>query len=149
MGLIDDFQSVWWDSYANFATDTQYAEELVVGDATLDGLVNQLDYDVWRMNVNADTSGLTGGGRIALGDVDLSGLVDLDDFGIIKGNLSPGFALSIPEPSTCILLLVGLVSAAAVRRRSRTALKHVAIVAVACVMLQPADLFAQAGVGRR
>ena len=58
VGLIDDFQSFWWDGGPDtFGNFTQYAEELVTGDTNLDGIVDVEDFNIWRMNIGAEHAG--------------------------------------------------------------------------------------------
>ena len=70
------------------------------------------------MNIGLDTSGVAGGQRVALADVDLNGVVDLVDFRIIKENRSASVgAFSIPEPASFTLLSLSAVATLALRRR--------------------------------
>ena len=134
-GAYDPSESLWWT-----------LRTLADGDVNDDGTVNQIDYNIWRTNVGIDIGDLTlleGG---ALGDVNGDGEINLDDFAIIKANVADGVTLVVPEPSTCLLLLAGVLASAAFRRRSRAALKLVAIAATLCLLLQPADLVAQTAV---
>ena len=71
---------------ANYLTGTTHAE----GDANLDGIVNHLDFFMWR------TDFLGGGGSAA---------------GISWA--------TVPEPASCIMMLAGLLSSLNVRRRRR------------------------------
>ena len=71
---------------ANYLTGTTHA----AGDANLDGIVNHLDFFMWR------TDFLGGGGSAA----DISWA-------------------TVPEPASCIMMLAGLLSSLNVRRRRR------------------------------
>ena len=66
------------------------------------------------------TLALVSGGRIALGDVDFNGVVDLVDFRIIKANRTAGAGgFFVPEPGSLALLgLAAAASLAFVRRRA-------------------------------
>lgn len=123
-GLIDEHRIFTWTGAFN-PGDLLYYQARSPGDVNQDGAVNADDYDIWRTNVGADLADLSRLEGRALGDLNVDGSIDLDDFSQIKANLTPaGLAAlaPVPEPSTCVLLLIGLaVSALRVRRRGKRA----------------------------
>lgn len=91
---------------------------LTEGDANGDGLVNSDDFDV--ISEFLFTSQSPGDN----GDLDLSGLVDFKDFRIWKnapksgfGSGAEAFASSVPEPTSLLLVVAGLLGASVVRLR--------------------------------
>lgn len=85
--------------------DIPDSDVLKPGDINGDGDTNYDDYLVWNDNV-----GVTGNRgsleMLALGDADLSGVIDLRDFQVIRSFASPAF--SVPEPSSIALLSLTL-----------------------------------------
>lgn len=81
----------------------------IAGDYNLDGTVNAADYTVWR-----DSLGQTGVGLAADGDD--SGEIDQLDYFVWSVNYgnqaSSSAAATVPEPSACITLLIGLIGLA-------------------------------------
>jgi hypothetical protein len=100
---------------------TGMSSEPTPGDANNDGVVDRSD--LARLIANF---GRTGGVGWAEGDFDGNGHVSLADAVIIQANLSPLVAAgmspgatAVPEPSTAILLLVGVLAVAAAGRFRR------------------------------
>jgi len=74
---------------------------LVRGDVTLDGKVDLNDFGVLKSNFGFD------GGR-QQGDLDSDGDIDLSDFGVLKEGFRVRGSVSVPEPSTSVLAIVGM-----------------------------------------
>jgi arylsulfatase A-like enzyme len=99
---------------------------LVDGDLTFDGLINELDWQVLRPNLNGDTSGLTLGEARQLGDFNADLSVDRSDFVIFKdlfngANGAGAFdamVQGVPEPTSCLLLYGAMAAALCARVRS-------------------------------
>jgi hypothetical protein len=91
---------------------------LQTGDADLDGAVTGADYVIWRKHLNS-----LGGWRD--GDFSGNGTVDMADLDIWRAHFGepvPGSgasltAANVPEPQTCALLAMGLVTIALRRAR--------------------------------
>jgi T5SS/PEP-CTERM-associated repeat protein len=89
---------------------------VLTGDYNLDGVVDAVDYTVWRNAVDS--------GDLAA-DGDNSGSVDGGDYDVWKanyGNTAPssgagGLSLAVPEPASLIALTLGIVALAAGSRR--------------------------------
>ena len=90
----------------------------VAGDVNQDSFLNMEDLDEFILGWRSDTEGLDAVERTMLGDLDLSGVTDLADFFLLReafiNNTMPtprlsDFLASIPEPSSAILLLIGVV----------------------------------------
>ena len=95
-------------------------------DLDMNGEVNALDWNSFRMGINGDFTGLTMSQAFLLGDVDHDLDNDLADFVLFKeayeqinGFGSMEALLSVPEPSTFGLLLSSIGAAAAGRRCDR------------------------------
>ena len=83
------------------------------GDYNFDGVVDALDYAVWR-----EALGQVGVGLAA--DGDLSGVVDAGDLQVWRDNYGaalPAAVASTPEPAACGLLTLALLAAACPRRQ--------------------------------
>jgi len=151
-GLIDEHRVFTWTGAFNPADLLGFSLRDDAGDVNEDGMVDTLDYDIWRANIDADLDGLSLEEGRMLGDLDGNRLINLEDFGIIKDNKSPGVVFGVPEPSGCLLLLTGLLSSVGLmgRRSASASMKHqrtvthVAIVATLLAVSQPSHLFAQA-----
>lgn len=86
-----------------YSTDsvTLVVVPLLPGDYNADGVVNLVDYTVWRDNLGVEGVGLAADG-------DLSGVVDVHDYELWKINFGATLpsavsgTQSVPEPSTCI-----------------------------------------------
>lgn len=118
IGLIDEHRVFTWTGAFN-PGDLLYFTRRKDGDVNEDGLVNQEDYDIWRMNVGADLTDVALIDGRALGDVNVDSQIDLNDFGIIKANKTPGELLIVPEPASAALLLIGLAVSAGRLRHQR------------------------------
>jgi hypothetical protein len=105
-GFMDEMRVFRWTGAFDPA-DLLYFTQRLAGDVNEDGIVNTDDYNIWRMNVDADLSELTLLEGRGLGDVDVNGVIDLDDFALIKENRTPGAAF-VPEPSSVVTALLAL-----------------------------------------
>jgi len=141
--LIGDFNN---DQLLD-ATDIDILSAAVVGtdlafDLTQDGLVNNIDREVWVLELkmslfgDADFDGLVEfadfltlsasfGGQAgwAGGDFDGDGDVAFADFLLLSGNFgseAPARTAAVPEPSSLSVFLIGLVSFALIRRTRRS-----------------------------
>ena len=91
-------------------------DSLLVGDFDNSGAVDALDWPTIRDGFNSDLAGVTGADAYAVGDIDGDLDVDLADLLAFEAiydaaNGAGSFAslsASVPEPSTCILLLMGV-----------------------------------------
>jgi hypothetical protein len=80
-------------------------------DINLDGVVNTADYEILRDNFGTGTT-------FGEGDLDSSGTVDGRDFRILKNNFGiGGSGLTVPEPSSALLMSIGAVLGLYVWRR--------------------------------
>ncbi|WP_442483114.1 dockerin type I domain-containing protein [Aeoliella sp. SH292] len=118
-------ENVWDSGTSNqdFTALRSWFPEVLAGDYNGDGFVNLADYTVWR-----DALGSTGAGLAADGDG--SGTVDAADYtfwkerfgdstggGSFTGGLSPA---SVPEPTSALCALVGVIAVGLVHRSQRT-----------------------------
>jgi hypothetical protein len=107
--------SIW--SSGSFTQDVSVLRSwLQPGDADLDGTASAADYTIWR-----DHMGQPGDWRH--GDFNGNGIIDMDDYTIWKNNFSgPGggaaASASVPEPTACLLFVLGVISLIAMRIRS-------------------------------
>jgi hypothetical protein len=99
----------------------------VVGDLNLDGAINAADWAIVRTNQHTDLSGKSLAEAYRLGDLTADRKNDYDDFVAFKslyeaahgsGSFSRMLA-SVPEPSSVVLIGVGLASMAVGSRRLR------------------------------
>lgn len=130
-GVVDNFSiGAPSDGSFNAATDIDYFTDLgitfsnVAGDVNQDRTVNITDYNIWKTNVGFDNGfGVGDPGTHLKGDVNRSGVVDLFDFLIINNaSISMGngaLGLSVPEPTSLGLLVIGAALAACRRSRRR------------------------------
>jgi hypothetical protein len=89
----------------------------IAGDANFDGIVNRADAATLAQNYGLETGALW-----IHGDFNADGAVSLADMAILQQNLSPIAAVSgspVPEPSTVLMTVVGLVIAASSKARRR------------------------------
>jgi hypothetical protein len=123
IGLVDEFRVFTWSGPFD-RSDLLYFSLRQEGDVNEDGVVDDSDYDIWRMHVGDDVSGLPGVEGRQRGDLNIDGVVNLDDFAIIKANLTPvamaATSAVVPEPTTCALLVIGLALGTRLRRRAAT-----------------------------
>lgn len=126
-GVFDVIEGI--DAGGNMALAVLYEAESVVvaptisGDFTLDGVVNL--EDLARLATNF---GMIDGGMWALGDATGDGVVDLGDLAKLATNFGQsvsgaeavlGGAVSIPEPGSLGMVLMGMLGLGGVRRRGR------------------------------
>jgi uncharacterized protein (DUF2141 family) len=71
------------------------------GDANGDGKVDLTDFGIVKDNFGS-------GSALCQGDFNGDASVDLTDFGILKQNFGASGAVSVPEPATLGLCLLGL-----------------------------------------
>jgi hypothetical protein len=102
-----------------FNGDVTFRLDFVVvpihGDYNHDGSANAADYTVWRNTVGTNV----GIGNAADGNGD--GIVTFDDYTIWKNNFgfSGGSGTALPEPSTGLLLLIGMLASPRLVARRR------------------------------
>ncbi|MGI9456788.1 MAG: PEP-CTERM sorting domain-containing protein [Aeoliella sp.] len=112
----------WFIDTANSDVTLTVLDIIAIGaDFNGDGIVDALDLAIWEMNF-----GLTMGGTGVLGDADLDGDVDGDDFfvwleqvggpGMIAGALNLANN-QVPEPSTLLMAACGVTALCLARRR--------------------------------
>lgn len=103
-------QSAFWDDFSLMAV----VDPGLPGDANGDGKVDLLDLDILGANF-----GLTGGATVSQGDFNGDGNVDLLDLDVLGSNFGAmaGMAVAVPEPTGVAIVAVGLIGAAARRRR--------------------------------
>ena len=100
------------------------------GDIDKDGNVTDTDVDIFVANWRAENivTGITAGdgGTRALGDFNYDGVVDAFDWHILRANHPGGSGLNlgellaaagVPEPSSAVLLLLGVAGVGMIRRR--------------------------------
>ena len=107
--------TVWITDAAPFGTITfeATAPEGVTGDYNGDNTVDAADYTVWRDNF---------GGTATLPNDPVGGTISMTQYDNWKANFgqtAPGgaaVASVVPEPASCVLLLIALVAASCGRR---------------------------------
>lgn len=117
--------SLWFDNvllevFADTASvtpidnpDPALDEVLEDADFDNDGDVDGTDFLTWQANLGGDGS--------AGGDADFSGLVDGADLAIWQSNYDGAAALSavgVPEPTSMVMMILGVAGLASVRRRA-------------------------------
>lgn len=128
-GIIDNFNiGTASDGVFSPGVDLDYFTDQaidfsgVLGDVNQDGLVNNIDYEIWSTNFGFNNSmGFGDPNTLLMGDVDNSGDIDLYDFRIIQQQAlaagTPLTFITIPEPGTVLLLLTAGVFLAGRRKR--------------------------------
>lgn len=93
-------------------------EEILIGDFTGDGVVNEDDFNKMAGNMFGHLDGITGHEN---GDINLDGQIDLADFHQFVESFpaAAAAAQAIPEPSTFALGIVGLIGLAWFGRRRK------------------------------
>ena len=96
------------------STSASWSPRAKYGDANLDDVVDGGDYTLWADNY------LQTGKAWQTGDFNNDGLVDGGDYTLWADNFAPpAMATAVPEPSTCVLAISGVLicGLAAARRR--------------------------------
>ncbi|BBO30451.1 hypothetical protein [Lacipirellula parvula] len=94
------------------------------GDLNNDGLFNQLDVNKFVAHWRSDTSSLNRVGQWMAGDLDNSGLVDLDDASLLRTILiystgqSFGLTTSVPETPASMLSVIAILAVVLTQARS-------------------------------
>ena len=112
--IFDDFFRVEGESGSDdYRLISMVGETQFAGDVNMDGRVDSGDLNI--MGINWQMSGKTQ----AEGDLTGDGIVNAADLNILALNWLSGVpaASTVPEPGTAAILLVGLMSACAIRRR--------------------------------
>ena len=94
VGPIPSFRITWETLDAPYVSPT--------GDANRDGKVDLTDFGTLKANFS------TGVDPWTIADFDGDGTVSLGDFAILKRNFGKPQTASVPEPNSCLLLLIGL-----------------------------------------
>jgi hypothetical protein len=119
-----------WGTF-NLAEDNDYIADFMdgkpAGDVNLDGVLNQLDIDVFVENwlTEKTVNGVDVGDLETRmnGDLDFNGAINLNDAFILRSAIVPGsgvvfeFGNLVPEPTSVALALFGMLSLVGVRRR--------------------------------
>ncbi len=79
-------------------------EAFLYGDANLDGVVDDSDFNVWNNNMFAPIAAWSSG------DFNADGVVDVSDFNVWNTNKFQvvSQALAVPEPEACLHFAVGM-----------------------------------------
>jgi hypothetical protein len=103
-----------WDGVTIDQPGTIIVKYTYVGDITLDGMVDNLDYATLSGNFGQTTPGISNiEASWLLGDVSLDGVVDGDDYSLLVATYGQGVSTgdgglgttTLPEPGTLLLLL--------------------------------------------
>jgi len=104
----------------------------LLGDLIADGVLNQLDIDAFLAAWRRDTSALSDAAKLLAGDLDLNGVINLDDWGVMRHSFAQtgvrlrGFAVVVPEPSAAVALALLVGGGAAVRSSRRAGARDAA-----------------------
>ncbi|MEM7311653.1 MAG: sulfatase-like hydrolase/transferase [Planctomycetota bacterium] len=98
-----------------YEEDSVLVQLALLGDANLDGVVDISDFNIWNANK------FTAGGTWESGDFNGDGVTDTSDFNIWNANKFTSLARTVPEPSACGLLLLGLLVVVMKKRSGRLA----------------------------
>ena len=92
-------------------------EDIVVGDFTGDGQINEDDFNTMAANMFGHLDGVTGHEN---GDLNFDGLIDLSDFHKFVEDFPAAAAAAqgVPEPSSLVLAIVALLGVLSIRRRT-------------------------------
>lgn len=112
-------------------------------DLNTDGSVNASDWPLFYPNMNANLSALTGVGKALAGDLDGDGDNDVTDFGLFKADWDlvngagsfDAFLAGVPEPSSLLLILVGVIGSCLIRRRPSARIQSVVLTVAAVTLI--------------
>jgi hypothetical protein len=112
-------------------------------DLNANGVVDANDWPLFYPNMLTNMSGMTLVQKALAGDLDGDGDNDLDDFVLFKTDYDvangagafSAMAGAVPEPTSCMLLIIGTIGAFALRRRRSSKLLIVALGASAVLIV--------------
>jgi hypothetical protein len=117
-GVLSEGDVDNWLAHAAQSNGFTFEDPYKRGDANLDGIVDVADLNIW--NRHKFTNSL----RWDQGDFNADGVVDIGDFNLWNQNkftqLDPYDPFAVPEPSSCCILLGGLVLLGTLRMTRRS-----------------------------
>ena len=130
----------------NFVGNSDAAFE--VGDLNFDGSIDAADWPTYRDGYREDLSALSAAQAYQMGDLNGDGENNAVDFGIFRDAYeanNPGSfadmvaASSVPEPSTWIILMIGLACAGFLRFGKKAAVASVVVTFAVCLLQAPVE----------